>query len=282
MLTPPCSRLDNPCKLETDKARVNERNAYSQNFAGKYCTCHRPYPDPERTTEEVMVQCILCEDWLHDEHIFPTDAGEGEGAAFPEEFDELICLECMRKHQFLMAYTVNLDEDDEAKTTSEDTAGSETISVCSLKPRLRALVAEGAEGEKNEDVNVDTIPSSLVRPTFWSRDWRESICQCSTCVPLLERHGIPFLVDPDDTLHSYEASARAQAAEKVEQAETAFTRSMPHEVQVEMGMAYHNLKSNLQQFLTTFAANGKTVRTEDVQSFFEDLKRSTKRQKTDE
>jgi len=37
-----------------DKEKVNSGNKYSHNFFGLYCTCDRPYPDPE---DEVM--CIL-------------------------------------------------------------------------------------------------------------------------------------------------------------------------------------------------------------------------------
>ena len=28
------------------KSDVNENNKYNHNFEGKYCTCNRPYPDP--------------------------------------------------------------------------------------------------------------------------------------------------------------------------------------------------------------------------------------------
>ena len=31
------------------------KNKYNQNFSGLYCTCHRPYPDPE---DEVGVACV--------------------------------------------------------------------------------------------------------------------------------------------------------------------------------------------------------------------------------
>lgn len=37
-----------------DKEKVNSGNKYSHNFFGLYCTCDRPYPDPE---DEVM--CVL-------------------------------------------------------------------------------------------------------------------------------------------------------------------------------------------------------------------------------
>lgn len=54
------------CSLLADKPlEPNEKNSYNQNFIGLYCSCNRPYPDPEDDTEDVMIQCIICEDWYH-------------------------------------------------------------------------------------------------------------------------------------------------------------------------------------------------------------------------
>lgn len=53
------------CKLDSNKMDDNDANVYNQNFSGLYCTCHRPYPDPDDSIADEMIQCILCEDWLH-------------------------------------------------------------------------------------------------------------------------------------------------------------------------------------------------------------------------
>lgn len=47
------------------KDEINSLNSYNQNFTGVYCTCKRPYPDPEDNTDDEMIQCIICEDWFH-------------------------------------------------------------------------------------------------------------------------------------------------------------------------------------------------------------------------
>ncbi len=33
--------------VKQDKEKVNSGNKYSHNYFGLYCTCDRPYPDPE-------------------------------------------------------------------------------------------------------------------------------------------------------------------------------------------------------------------------------------------
>ncbi|KAG7396194.1 putative E3 ubiquitin-protein ligase ubr7 [Phytophthora boehmeriae] len=297
----------NPCKLETDKAATNPSNTYSQNYGGLYCNCHRPYPDPERTTEEVMVQCVICEDWLHEEHIFPpttenkaddktetaSDATKSEGMetekplvdaegedadpadgsiVFPEHFDELVCMECMQKHPFLLAYTVehpdaSNEEGDHAASENDSNKPQETDSAaCTLKEKQKLLEAEGL---------------SALRPTFWSSDWRSELCQCPACVVLFEKHGIAYLLDNEDSLHVYEANAREKkVASDEELAQRAFASKLSHEQQVEVAMGYNVMKNNLQQYLAGFASSGRTVRAEDIKSFFDGLTQ-TKRQKTD-
>lgn len=293
----------NPCKLEADKAATNPRNTYSQNYGGLYCNCHRPYPDPERTTPEVMVQCVICEDWLHEEHISKDVVEEGTTAedttthaeketpssaetdkkspddavastdtrhtVFPESFDELICLECMHKHPFLMAYTVDSpDNDEETPVGNGDDASNpkQTEAIeCVLKVKQQQLEAQG----------------TTLRPTFWSSDWRSDLCQCSSCLSLFDKHDIAFLLDPEDSLHVYEASAREKkTASDEEMAQRAFANTLMHEQQVEVAMGYSLMKNNLQQYLAGFAAAGKTVRKEDIQNFFETLSQA-KRQKTE-
>lgn len=44
---------------------TNPENRYNHNFDGVYCICKRPYPDPEDTVSDEMLQCIICEDWYH-------------------------------------------------------------------------------------------------------------------------------------------------------------------------------------------------------------------------
>lgn len=57
------------CKLLTSKDVENPENLYNHNFKGTYCTCDRPDPDPNVEERMEMIQCCICEDWFHEEHI---------------------------------------------------------------------------------------------------------------------------------------------------------------------------------------------------------------------
>ncbi|XP_074317582.1 LOW QUALITY PROTEIN: uncharacterized protein LOC141653655 [Silene latifolia] len=93
------------CKLQASKDLENVDNSYNHNFKGTYCTCDRPYPDPDVEDEEEMVQCCICEDWFHREHLglessetIPIDE---EGQAL---YEDLICQGCSAACSFLTLY----------------------------------------------------------------------------------------------------------------------------------------------------------------------------------
>lgn len=264
---------DNPCKLVSEKAAVNEQNKYSQNFFGKYCTCHRPYPDPERTTEEVMIQCIICEDWLHHEHIAwqaKDDSDSVDAGPEPDSYDEMVCAACVAKHPFLLAY-VGVETDDPS-----DESG---------KAPMQAL-PEGKEASEEKECVLASkehlIDASKARALFWPREWRDSLCECADCMRRYEREEVTFLLDPEDSLVVYEERAKENRKASMEEAaEKAFQTGLSHEQQIEMAHGYNHMKQSLQQYLAAFAEQGKTVKAEDIKAFFEDL-RQTKRQRTDE
>ncbi|XP_063378144.1 putative E3 ubiquitin-protein ligase UBR7 [Cydia fagiglandana] len=116
-------KFNHPCQYTENKTSLNDENIYNQNFSGLYCTCHRPYPDPDGVEEE-MIQCIVCEDWLHSSHLEAT-------VPSPELYAEMICKACMDNNEFLHDYSkyavngevdvVSITESDEAKCCNGDT-----------------------------------------------------------------------------------------------------------------------------------------------------------------
>ncbi|KAK9716677.1 hypothetical protein RND81_06G250100 [Saponaria officinalis] len=134
------------CKLQASKDVVNVENSYNHNFKGTYCTCDRPYPDPDVEDEEEMVQCCICEDWYHREHLglepsetIPVDE---EGQVL---YEDLICPGCSATCSFLTLYPSDIfvapkkldveANDDKGKGILEETssasAGSSKIDTVS-------------------------------------------------------------------------------------------------------------------------------------------------------
>ncbi|KAJ3309492.1 hypothetical protein HDV04_005984 [Boothiomyces sp. JEL0838] len=59
---------------------------------GINCYCNEMY-DPEKE-DDIMHQCLVCEDWFHEKCIGMPK----------EEFEEYICSGCVSKHDFLLYY----------------------------------------------------------------------------------------------------------------------------------------------------------------------------------
>ncbi|XP_027360356.1 putative E3 ubiquitin-protein ligase UBR7 isoform X2 [Abrus precatorius] len=93
------------CKIFPNKDLENVENSYNHNFKGSYCTCGRPYPDPDFVQQEEMIQCCLCEDWFHEEHLGLESSAEipkdDEGEPIYEEF---ICKACSEVCFFIKLY----------------------------------------------------------------------------------------------------------------------------------------------------------------------------------
>lgn len=93
------------CKISPSKDIENVENLYNHNFKGLYCTCGRPYPDPDAEEQIEMIQCCLCEDWFHEEHLGLESSDEiprdEEGEPLYEDF---ICKACSEVCFFLKLY----------------------------------------------------------------------------------------------------------------------------------------------------------------------------------
>ncbi|KAK9275369.1 hypothetical protein L1049_022633 [Liquidambar formosana] len=93
------------CKLLPNKDIENAENSYNHNFKGSYCTCKRPYPDPDVEEQVEMIQCCICEDWFHEEHLGLESSDEiprdEEGEPLYEDF---ICGACSMVCSFLTLY----------------------------------------------------------------------------------------------------------------------------------------------------------------------------------
>lgn len=140
---------DKTCSLKPDKEPVNSLNKYNQNFKGLYCSCSRPYPDPEDDTPDEMIQCVMCEDWYHGRHI---------GGIVPDDYFEMICSKCMESHKFLYVYLnkfsyVNITDDKTVLENKKECNGTSEASAC-LEDEKKILV-DGNEDKSHIKKEVD-------------------------------------------------------------------------------------------------------------------------------
>lgn len=173
------------CKLFANKDIENVENSYNHNFKGSYCTCGRPYPDPDAEEQEEMIQCCLCEDWFHEEHLGLESSDEiprdDEGEPLYEDF---ICKACSEVCSFVRSYPEaiwaagkQLDADikgSQDKVVSEDmpsASGSENskTNICSRSsPESEDSKAkadsESVSGEKDPLQGENCANSAVLNP----------------------------------------------------------------------------------------------------------------------
>ncbi|CAH1646398.1 unnamed protein product [Spodoptera littoralis] len=147
-----------PCHFTPDKTDFNEENIYNQNFSGLYCTCQRPYPDPEATTEDDMIQCIICEDWLHSAHLEAVVPAN-------DQYSEMICKSCMEKNEFLhdySSYAVNVETGDvDILNVNGDAKSTDNNSLCNgdndnkTEIQISNITTTNGDTDMNEDKATD-------------------------------------------------------------------------------------------------------------------------------
>ena len=263
------SKMSSRCRLEPEK-QENSENSYNQNFTGLYCTCRRPYPDPEDPLDDVMIQCVVCEDWFHGRHL----ARDSDNSSPPAEdlYAEMICYGCVGKFSFLQSYAGPAisqgskagNEREEVNVTTDPGGDSKAVTdgggsaLCKLKP-------SGEEGE-------------AARTLFFPDKWRKNLCRCPDCLELYAAKQICFLTEEEDTVLYYETRAKEKKKGTLEHGMEALSK-MDRVKQVEAIHSYNNMKENLMEYLSKFANSKKVVREEDIREFFQGIN-SNKKMKT--
>lgn len=303
------------CKLNPEKEPENPANSYNQNFKGAYCTCSRPYPDPEAKEQVEMIQCCICEDWFHEDHIGLDSAEkipcDEEGEALYEDF---ICHKCSPVCSFLKLYP------DTIWASSKQTSASEAVTADSNG--MEGGYSGHASTEKNEngahvdhqsaentsvennctkdiaaseksnlgdnsagncklgmDINTKSADPEKIMPFFLSKGWRETLCRCGACTNFYAQRGIAHLTDKEDSIEEYEKMAKEKRQKKLEQqegAEANFINSLNHVQKIEILSGISDMKNEFQSFLESRDPS-KPVTSDDVQSIFKNLAKKKQR-----
>ncbi|KAK3517016.1 hypothetical protein QTP70_030428 [Hemibagrus guttatus] len=291
------------CRLFPEKEKTNCGNKYSHNFFGLYCTCERPYPDPEDEVADEMIQCVVCEDWLHGRHL---------GCVVPEcvELQEMILPPTVKVcKEEEMSGRVEVEHDEEENKTGVKSSLNEKVEVngtSGCKRKLQELEAEGS-GCRFQEMKLSGKSRVQQGAVFWPAGWRTKLCSCQHCKSVFAEGGVSFLLDETDTVLAYEnkgkTTEQANGGEardplmsalnnlnRVQQLEiihgthtqqamtsTEVQKQDTTRVQIRGAIPpnhappeYNDMKTELKDYLQRFAAEGKVVTPEDIRRFFEE------------
>jgi hypothetical protein len=194
----------------------------------------------------------------------------------------MICDGCMSKNEFLKSYTqfcIDGEQPDiesaiEAGTEKKDEKIREEIDQCvldiinikkaeiapsenvasgsgtvkhkatdppeSAEPKYMKLDSEAAECQK------PTATATYTRgATFWPENWRKNLCHCRSCLNVYRNNNVLFIIDLEDTIHSYEEKGIVKQQEREDKFYTDVISKLDRVAQVELITEYNNMKDKL-------------------------------------
>lgn len=306
---------DFKCKLFQNKADYNVDNRYNQNFKGLYCTCQRPYPDPDDDIEDEMILCVVCEDWYHGRHLGLKDVPDTNSDT------EMVCNVCMSKHDFLWTYAVlssevhkitvddsnsdvdivrertgkeETDKTDNAdnvgegtrkkKTNKKDVTGSVLTEQDNIHDQNVCSTSKDGNNQKKQCQLIELSKRKVIHEdsaVFFTNGWRRKLCTCTDCNKMYLDRNIEFLTDENDTVESYELRGKQKSTPSSQYDKGLQALSnMDRVQQVEVLHGFNDLKTELSNYLKKFAENKKVVREEDIKEFFTTMEARKRQRKS--
>ena len=154
----------------------------------------------------------------------------------------------------------------------------------SLAPNVKSTAASVSGALLVKGCKRETLPPPPVGKfsLFFTEGFRENLCRCSDCFPLLVPH--PQLLEPEET-YEPPVSEEGQSDDEgggtgngshgsgslYERGESAL-RNVDRVRAIEGVMAYNHLKDRLKPFFQQFAESGKAISAEDIKEYFAKLR----------
>ncbi|KAK4657423.1 hypothetical protein QC762_212870 [Podospora pseudocomata] len=163
------------------------------------------------------------------------------------------------------------DDEDEAGSQTSKRVKNEDESKES--PRERSATPSAPPPCKL--LSLPPVPPAGKFSLFCKPDFREKLCRCSSCFPLLVPH--PQLLEEEET---YEPPVSPEASENgstlgsnslYERGESAL-KNVDRVRAIEGVMAYNHLKDKLKPFFQQFAESGQAISAEDIKGYFAKLR----------
>ncbi|CAH8458011.1 unnamed protein product [Schistosoma rodhaini] len=283
------------CLLWEEKDDENDLNQYNDNFSNQYCTCQRPYPDPDYDGVEEMIQCGICENWFHLEHL-----NMDKGFQPPEDYNEMTCFMCIKKYAFLFMHAYDTEETFRQSCHSATCTKNNSLAEVIYTPDSKKLKKTGNEATTHPEDDcrlfpwaskmkkhapefrcssldsLDNLDPNLVPSVFWISDWRSFLCRCEDCKKMYKHFKVEFLLDPEDSVSHYMQLGKQRTKSINEEEKRTLNEALaelPHPVAVNFATGFVRLKEALEEFLTKKRDKNHIVTESEVKAFFEDFRK---------
>ncbi|XP_043715811.1 putative E3 ubiquitin-protein ligase UBR7 isoform X2 [Telopea speciosissima] len=129
------------------------------------------------------------------------------------------------------------------------------------------------------DLRVAPLLLEKEKPLFLSKNWRDVLCRCESCIEFYTHKGIGFLIDREDSIIEYEKVAKQKREEKLHQQEGVelnFLNGLGHVQKIEILNGIADMQNELRSFLVS-SDPSKPITSADVHQFFENLSKKRRR-----
>ncbi|KAK0108457.1 hypothetical protein ONS95_003260 [Cadophora gregata] len=171
-------------------------------------------------------------------------------------------------------------EDDEESVASkrhkEDmpAASGDSLLVAPVQPELATLTEPAASENGNGPCRYKSLapaPTGQVS-LFFKEDFREHLCRCSSCFPLLQAHEQLLdeeeLYEPSVSDNEEEAGGSTVGSGSIYDRGESALKNVDRVRAIEGVMAYNHLKDKLKPFFQQFAESGQAISAEDIKAHF--------------
>lgn len=219
-----------------------------------------------------MIQCIVCEDWLHPLRACGINLGKAPSA---DAYAEMICGACTSQLEFLYDYSelmvVAVEEESLLDISSVSSLNGSVVTA----PAEHETSAKKIKLSENACTRPKTGEFSKGTMVFWkSAMWRAELCKCVACLQLYKDARVEFLTDIDDTVHMYEKKGEENVKPTAYETSLEALSTLSRVNQIDAISGYNHMKDKLFEYLQTFVVNNQIVTVDDINRFFKNMKDS--------
>lgn len=244
------SRSASECRLYRHKDACNEENSYGgsggHNFEGRFCTC-----DAEEGEGEAMLQCLVCQDWFHDQCI---------GVEVASEACEYLCAACVRERPCLGSVQAGQCL---ASARPEGCLASTRSEECRASARPEECLASACPEECRADAHPGETKGVLL-----TGDWRKRQCRCDQCFRFLDREGLGQLWE-EETI--YEPEIDDDPIESIYDRGMRLLTTLKQPEAIRVAERVQKLKDGLMGYLAQLPSE-HSVTKQDIEVFFENYR----------
>jgi len=165
------------------------------------------------------------------------------------------------------------DEESDSSGPSKRLKDEAPSVVAELKDESSIMVQEKPSEGKTVCKANNLPPASLGQfSIFFMSDFRDHLCRCSECFPVLAKH--PHLLEEEDTYEppvsesGDEAGGSTVGSGSIYDRGESALKNVDRVRAIEGVMAYNHLKDKLKPFFQQFAESGQAISAEDIKAHF--------------